>query len=229
MKKQYIYILIGVITSALIGLVVIQLYWIDNAVTLKEEEFKRSIRSVLGATSIVLEEIDDEYRVEVYKKRQQVYRQEMNAGIDSSAIFQEDGVTYRVNEKRLPNGQIYEQSIQSLDPSGQVGFQFSFQGQQVNRDPIPFKERLDKNIIDSVLNFTLNHRGIKTKYEYGVFDYDGKELIVDSVSNINKIRQSDFYTQHQHIAIQDSDLAKIIRNRCSDLEKSYTIFDEDDF
>lgn len=195
MKKQYIYILIGVITSALIGLVVIQLYWIDNAVTLKEEEFKRSIRSVLGATSIVLEEIDDEYRVEVYKKRQQVYRQEMNAGIDSSAIFQEDGVTYRVNEKRLPNGQIYEQSIQSLDPSGQVGFQFSFQGQQVNRDPIPFKERLDKNIIDSVLNFTLNHRGIKTKYEYGVFDYDGNEVIVDSVSTVNKLRQSDFYIQ----------------------------------
>jgi two-component system phosphate regulon sensor histidine kinase PhoR len=38
-------------------------------------------------------------------------------------------------------------------------------------------------------------RGIKAKYQYGVFDYDGNELFVDSVVNINKIRQSGFYAQ----------------------------------
>jgi len=194
-KKQYIYILIGIITSALIGLVVIQLYWIDNAVTLKEEEFKRNIRAVLASTSNKLEEIDNAYRHKIYKEKQTRYNQQMNMLSDSTVTYHEGGITYKVNEKRLPNGQVYQQSIQSVAPSGQVDFQFSFQGQQFNNSIIPIKERLDKNVIDSVLKFTLLVRGIKTNYEYGVFDYDGNELIVDSVSNINKIRQSEFYTQ----------------------------------
>ena len=99
MKKQYIYILIGVITSALIGLVVIQLYWIDNAVTLKEEEFKRNIRAVLASTSNTLEEIDDAYKLKIYKERQELYNQQTTLLTDSSTTFLEDGVTYKVNEK----------------------------------------------------------------------------------------------------------------------------------
>lgn len=195
MKKQYIYILIGVITSALIGLVVIQLYWIDNAVTLKEEEFKRNIRGVLGSTSNRLEEIDEKYRREVYKKRKKLYNQRLNRLVDSTATFKEGGITYQVNEKRLVNGQVYQQSIQSVDPNGNVGFQFSFQGQQFANRAIPIVERLNKHVIDSVLKFTLLHRGIKIKYEYGVFDYDGNEVLADSVSSINKVMQSEFYTQ----------------------------------
>jgi two-component system phosphate regulon sensor histidine kinase PhoR len=194
-KKQYIYILIGIITSALIGLVVIQLYWIDNAVTLKEEDFKRNVRAVLALTSNALEEIDDAYKVEVYKKRQALYNRQVSLMVDSSTTFQEDGVTYNVNEKRLANGQVYQQSIQSLDPNGHVGFQFSFRGHQFDNSFAPIEERLSKNVIDSVLKSTLLLKGIKAKYEYGVFDYDGNELIVDSISHINKLRQSDFYME----------------------------------
>lgn len=195
MKKQYIYILIGIITSALIGLVVIQLYWIDNAVTLKDEEFTRDIRAVLASTSNKLEEIDELYRAEIYQIRQEQYNQQLGGLIDSSAVFQEDGVTYQVQEKRSVNGQIFQQSIQSVAPNGSVGFQFSFQGQQFNDWSIPIKERLNKAVIDSVLKYNLLQRGVKAKYQYGVFDYDGKELIVDSLLNINNIRNSDFYIQ----------------------------------
>lgn len=195
MKKQYIYILIGIITSALIGLVVIQLYWIDNAVTLKEEDFKRNVRAVLALTSNVLEEIDDAYKVEVYKKRQALYSRQIGLMVDSSTTFQEGGVTYNVNEKRLANGQVYQQSIQSVDPNGHVGFQFSFQGQQFHSVRIPILERLNKNAIDSVLKLALFQRGIKTKYEFGVYDYDGNDVIVDSSSNNIKVMDSDFYIQ----------------------------------
>ena len=195
MKKQYIYILIGIITSALIGLVVIQLYWIDNAVTLKDEEFSRDIRAVLANTSNMLEKIDDEYRAEVYKRRQGFQYQQMENLIDSTATFKEDGVTYQVNEKRLANGQVYQQSIQSIDPSGQVGFQFSFQGQQFDNRGIPILDRLKKNVIDSVLKLSLLQRGIKAKYQFGVFDYDGNGVVVDSTSNNNKVMDSDFYIQ----------------------------------
>ncbi len=218
MKKQYIYILIGVITSALIGLVVIQLYWIDNAVTLKEEEFKRNVRSAIFSVSNKLEKIDAAYQVKVRQEEQQFFNQKLNqlnssiqSDVDSSATFQKDGVIYQVNEKIAKNGNVYQQSIQSVSPNGKVGFQLSIKGpgRYTNQPSVlnemleslskighrPMLERLNKNVIDSLLSFELLNRGIKAKFQYGVFDYDGNELIVDSVSNLNKIRQSGFYAQ----------------------------------
>ncbi|MBL4594853.1 MAG: hypothetical protein JKX68_13725 [Flavobacteriales bacterium] len=115
MKKQYIYILIGIITSALIGLVAIQIYWIDNAVTLKEEEFKRNVRSVLFSVSDKLEKIDAAYRIKAHKKGQQLFNQRMNMlntsaqnENDSTVVFQKDGVTYQVSEKQSADGQMYQ-------------------------------------------------------------------------------------------------------------------------
>ena len=229
MKKQYIYILIGVITSALIGLVVIQIYWIDNAVTLKEEEFKRNVRSALFSVSSKLEKIDATYRIKAHKKGQQLFNQRMNSlntsmqnvTTDSTAVFQKNGITYRVSENQSKDGQVYQKSVQSVSQNGQVGFELSIQGQgqitiannnilQNNQPSVlnemlkdlfesnkfrPMKERIDKGILDSLLHKELQNRGIKAKFQYGVFDINGNEIIVDSVSNINKIRQSGFYSQ----------------------------------
>jgi two-component system phosphate regulon sensor histidine kinase PhoR len=173
-----------------------------------------------------LDKIDVAYRVEEHKKNQQTFNQRINSlntsaknGEDSTAIFQKDGVTYKVSEKQSEDGQVYQKSIQSVSPNGQVGFELSIQGQgqvsvsnnaiQNNQPSVlnqmfegmvrsryrTIKERLDKNAIDSLLKSELLSRGIKAKYQYGVFDYSGNELIVDSVSNINKIRQSGFYSQ----------------------------------
>ena len=218
MKKQYIYILIGVITAALMGLVAIQLYWIDNAVTLKEDDFKRNVRSAIFSVSNKLDKIDATYRIRARELGQNNFNQQLNSfnyllqnGADSVATFQQNGVTYQVKEKQSKNGKVYQKSVQSLSPSGQVGFQLSIQGQGVmNGRPSvldemlenlagigyrPIQERLEKKLVDSLLNSELLSRGIKAKYQYGVFDYDGNELFVDSVVNINKIRQSGFYAQ----------------------------------
>ena len=48
MKKPFISILIAAITIVLIGLVGMQLFWINNAVHLKEEEFTRDVNDALG-------------------------------------------------------------------------------------------------------------------------------------------------------------------------------------
>ena len=204
MKKQYIYVLIGVITSALIGLVVIQIYWIDNAVTLKEEEFKRNVRSALFSVSNKIDKIDAAYQMKSYKQGQHLFNQQLNQygssmnQYDSTATFKKDGVTYRVTEQESADGQIYQKSIQTVSPNGQVGFQLNIQGQgqlSISNRNRSMKERVNQEVLDSLLKLELLNRGIKAKFQYGVFDYNGNELIVDSVSNINKIRQSGFYAQ----------------------------------
>lgn len=47
MKRKYIYTLIGLITFALVGLVAIQIYWINNAITLREEGFRNDVTNAL--------------------------------------------------------------------------------------------------------------------------------------------------------------------------------------
>ncbi|PJA10038.1 MAG: hypothetical protein COX70_00040 [Flavobacteriales bacterium CG_4_10_14_0_2_um_filter_32_8] len=236
MKKKYIYVLIGIITTALIGLVAIQIYWIDNAVKLKEEDFNRNVRSALFTVANKLEKIDAVNRIKAHQKGQQLFNQKINKlnstlqnnNFDTTSLIKKDGITYKVSEKQSKDGTLYQQSIQSVSPNGLIGFQFSIHGNGQNttvtdsNNPDSFvlpqnnqssvlnemlenlfetnqyraiKERIDKNLLDSLLKSEFINRDIKAKYQYGVFDYNGNEVIVDSVSNVNKIRQSDFFCQ----------------------------------
>ena len=77
MKKKYIYILIGIITTALIGLVAIQIYWIDNAVKLREEDFNRNVRSALFTVTDKLEKIDAINRIKAHKNGHQLFNQKI--------------------------------------------------------------------------------------------------------------------------------------------------------
>lgn len=214
---KYIYVLIGIITTALVGLVVIQLYWIDNAVTLKEEEFKRSVRSALFSVTGKLEKIEAVNRMKAHRKGQQLFNQQMNMlnkrvdeqGYDSTAIVKKDGITYKVNEKQSDDGKVYQKSIQSVSQNGQMGFEISIQGGgnqpstlngmfeelfESNRFKT-IEERVEMKTLDSLIQEELKSRGVEAKFQYGVFDYNGNEVMVDSSDNINKLRQSGYYAQ----------------------------------
>lgn len=213
MKKKYIYILIAIISLALVGLVGIQLIWIDNAVTLKEEEFKRNVRGALFSVTGKLEKIETINRIRDQKRNQHFLNQQMNRlgnqpiinGNDSTAIIEKDGVKYKVSEKTSTDGKVYQKSIQSVSKNGQVGFEFSIQSGGSsnmmfndifeNQRFKTIKERVDLALLDSLIESELLNRGIKAKFQRGVFDYNGNEVIVDSIDNINKIRQSGFYVQ----------------------------------
>jgi two-component system phosphate regulon sensor histidine kinase PhoR len=235
MKKQFIYILIGVITTALLGLVAIQLYWIDSAVALKEDEFSRDVKSALFSVTNKLEKIEALNRVKVHQKSQQIFNQKakllysmQQTTFDTSSYFEENGVKYRVNEQhqQTANGKVYQKTVESVSDNGSefqmsIGVQgglpinFSVEDSLLNYQQNeklmmldemlksiyqtnqykPILERVNKQILDSLLKLELMHRDIKASFQYGVFDYDGNGLLVDSLSSINKIRQSNYYAQ----------------------------------
>ncbi len=202
-------------SAALIGLVAIQLTWIDNAITLKEEEFKRNVRGALFSVTGKLEKIETLERIREQKRNQQIFNQRFNAlnnqGInttDSIAVVEKDGVKYKVREQTSGDGKTYQKSIQTISNNGQVGFELSIQsGTQPNmingmfNDIFdanrykPMQERLKLEVLDSLIDLELKSRGIKAAFQRGVFDYNGNSVIVDSIYNINKVRQSGFYAQ----------------------------------
>lgn len=202
-------------SAALIGLVAIQLTWIENAITLKEEEFKRNVRGALFSVTGKLEKIETLERIREQKHNQQIFNQRFNAlnnqgsNIkDSIAVVEKDGVKYKVREKTSGDGRTYQKSIQTVSNNGQVGFELSIQsGVQSNMiDGMfndifdanrfkPIQERVKIEVLDSLIELELKSRGIKAAFQRGVFDYNGNNVIVDSIDNINKVRQSGFYAQ----------------------------------
>ncbi len=61
-------------TVALMGLMVIQAYWIKNAFTLKEAEFARSVESALSQVVVRLEKLEAGTRLRKYKESASLYR-----------------------------------------------------------------------------------------------------------------------------------------------------------
>ena len=58
MKKSYIKALIVTVSVALLGLVAVQIYWIDNAISLQHEEFSRNVKDALNSVVEKLERAD---------------------------------------------------------------------------------------------------------------------------------------------------------------------------
>ena len=55
MSRKIIWILIGVMSVATIGLIIVQSYWIKNAVTVKEQQFRFLAFRTLGTVTHEIE------------------------------------------------------------------------------------------------------------------------------------------------------------------------------
>lgn len=241
MKRKYIYTLIALITIALVGLVVIQIYWINSAVTLKEEGFRNDVTNSLLAVAQKIEQLETVNRVkrhqkgqELLKKRTHSIRESFNTknniNYDTSAVFENNGIKYKISERQQQQSDqvVYQKSIQSVSDKGKFGVQFSMGSKNASlqenyyTDSIyrykelektqliddileslyemntyrAIKERVENIAIDSLIKEELAKRGIKTKFVYGIFDYDGNDVLrKDTLKNTQKIRMSGYWAQ----------------------------------
>ena len=63
MKRNYIWLLTVVITFTMVGLIIIQSYWIRNALNLREEQFDQQVNKALNSTIRDLEEEETVYYI----------------------------------------------------------------------------------------------------------------------------------------------------------------------
>ena len=245
MKRKYIYTLIGLITFALVGLVAIQIYWINNAIALREEGFRNDVTNALINVAHKAEKIETVKRLNSHKKGQALLKQRAydlrksfniinKSNYDTSAVFEEDGVKYKISERKQQQSDqvLYQKSIESFSDQGKFGFQFSIgsnHSENAQQNDFPqfndsifnykeyeksiliddilenlyelnryrnIKERIADVDIDSLIKNELENRGITTKFKYGVFDYNGNDVINhDSLKYTEDIRMSGYWTQ----------------------------------
>lgn len=73
MKAQNIQALVAIITAALIGLIFIQIYWINNALTLRQEELDRSVSEAISEVVDRLEKHETLTKIKSHKEAKYLF------------------------------------------------------------------------------------------------------------------------------------------------------------
>lgn len=192
---------------AFIGLSTIQVYWIQNSITLKESQFSFSVKSALADISNYLE-------------RQEVNERMRQSGFDEQFCFQIDStICFSPGNGRngnmtvsndsvilLGNGDIIkyqsqtvnnvESGMQSMTVSAGVSSIFdelSFQRAQfmsdmfmdlfARRDQLPIQYSLDLDNLKPVIDKALKIRGVELNHNIGILSRIGQPLAIQSGMN----------------------------------------------
>jgi two-component system phosphate regulon sensor histidine kinase PhoR len=145
-------------TAALVGLMIIQSHWIRNAITVKEAGFIRSVNEAMSNVVYNLERLETAKQLKNQMNFMQ-QRQKWLQSIDSinQSFFQNDNFYMSPIEM----DKFMRKSIIAQDVLGKMIFDFS---------NVPIENRVNLNILDSLISIELMNKGINTDYEFGVFN-----------------------------------------------------------
>lgn len=184
MNKKFIILVIILVSIALIGLMTIQVYWIRNAVLVKEVAFARSVEEALSNVAFKLEKMEMEERV----------RRQME--------FTSKGPDHLQALDSISKGLFEEFSTVNTQASFERFVQKSKLTQEVLdymmnlRKVIPIKERIKERVLDSLIDVELQHTGIRTTFEYGVFNISGNKMVFQKTGKYpSKLLSDESYEQ----------------------------------
>ena len=167
MNKQLIAGIIVVMTIALIGLMGIQVYWIGDAIKVKEATF---VRDVNQAVSHVVVSLEKEEMQRQFQRQLQLMNRRANilSAYDSvsQSLMQElqEPMTLAEYQAFLRKTVIAQDMIQDMI----LGYrQASAEGNELN----PVR-------IDSLIRTELNRHGINTTYEFGIYSPPRNAMLV---------------------------------------------------
>ncbi len=165
MNKKFIILVIILVSIALIGLMTIQVYWIRNAVLVKEVAFARSVEEALSVVVFKLEKM------------------EMAEKLKRQIEFTSSGPEYYLSLDSINKGFFDEFSkVNSRAGLAQFAQKSNLTQQIIDymmdiRKVKPIKERINESILDSLIDVELQVTGIRTTFEYGVFNIPGNKMV----------------------------------------------------
>ncbi|HMC97168.1 MAG TPA: histidine kinase dimerization/phospho-acceptor domain-containing protein, partial [Flavobacteriales bacterium] len=199
MDKRWITGLMAAISIALIGLVVIQVFWIRNTITLKETQFTQSVGNALYAVSDRLEQVEKMGDLKRHRAGRRLLRKldamrrasappgTRGSVVDAPLVMDRDsgGVSEPPIPPMPPEAAITPtDSDEALPPAWNpreledhealvTDMVRSILSQELARD---IHDRVDPTLLDSLMTAELAANGIPTNVEYGIFSEDGEPI-----------------------------------------------------
>ncbi|RLC25337.1 MAG: two-component sensor histidine kinase [Deltaproteobacteria bacterium] len=155
-QKGFIFIIVS-ITIALIGLMVIQSYWIKNAITVKEANFVRSVNEAISNVVYKLEKIEAANRLQNQMDFMH-QRQKWLQSVDSMNQSMMEGGTNA--DDPWAYDRFMQKSMLARDVIESMFYDYS---------NTPVENRVQAAVLDSLITSELIYKGINTIFEFGIF------------------------------------------------------------
>lgn len=153
----------------LIALMVIQVYWIKNAIMVREAIFTRDVNDAISKSIYNLEHIDRARMIRIKKNSLRSNRINWANKMDSLHVNLIDN--YSAFGKNPTIGPVLSPVLQ---PSQMIERMFN----SIPKDLQFIENRVSSNLIDSLLKIELEAAGLNTKYEFGVFSPKRNKLVL---------------------------------------------------
>lgn len=191
MNKKFIILVIILVSIALIGLMSIQMYWIRNAVIVKEVAFARSVEEALSNVVFKLEKIEMSEKM----KRQMEFT---SSGPDYLLSLDSINKGFFDEFSKVTNRAGLQRFVQKSNLTQQV-LDYMMDIRRVK----PIKERINEAILDSLIDVELQITGIRTAFEYGVYNIPGNKMVFQKTGKYpSQLLSDDSY----HFALFPSDI-----------------------
>ena len=201
MKERKIYGLIAITTVALVGLVVFQVYWINQSVQASQRQFEQQVYAALNTVVNQLEQQEAywyAYRsVGPVEAAPPVGQAEVNP-VPSNPLWRDQrSVVYRRGGQEVRR---QTEIVISRPDSTQASYQWQKAGQQhklenkvdmlenalqqLIEDNRPVPSRIDAQQLPYLLDEALANRGINLPYQYAVVDARQDSVLLASAPNV---------------------------------------------
>ena len=163
MNKKLIILTIILVCIALTGLMSIQIYWIRNAILVKESVFKQNVNNALS---------DVIFKLELMELKNEI---DLQLNLSSNKPFRKNrlGSLSEQLNKEVKNSNDLNLFKKKFDLEQGVMNYLS----QAYKSPPPIQKRVKFKLLDSLINIELYKKGIETEYEYGIYDEQKRKMV----------------------------------------------------
>ena len=181
MNKKAIWVIIGLMTAALIGIIWLQMYWITGTIKLNESQFDKNVFDALNRVvekieyeepSAVLDEMSTNGSSTVYTQQisQRATKNKQTIAVDYSItqLFEKTEVVTGHPSDCDCDECRYKRKKDLLEKS------------LLNRLLLPkaIEERIDISRLSKLIRQEFANRGINQKYDFGVFSNTKKSFVI---------------------------------------------------
>ncbi|MDP4953207.1 MAG: hypothetical protein NWQ53_06150 [Flavobacteriales bacterium] len=203
MNKKFIQLLVVMITTAFVGLIVIQIYWINNSILLRQQEFNSNIRKSMDAVVRKLER-DAALQTGGF----------VASGPGLSIDLDKDSLTLKLatpseeNERKLglpkkaASGEssdsllaeaLGDYGIETSEILEQSGFMSDLLDGLVSIDIYRDVTEISPLYLDTLITHELRQRGVNAKHHFGVFNkYHHPEILQEKSEEFHQMFFIDF-------------------------------------
>lgn len=167
MNKNLINLIIIVVSFVLLSLTAVQLYWVRNAISIERANFENKVNE---AVNNVVDQLEKLKTLKTLNKSAVTQIQLSNFLKSLDSINRE----LNRNMQDVTEYQDIERIIRKTDLAQEV-----INDMIIRNETFEIEEYLDPLVLDSLLHTEIRNKGIKTKFEYGVYSTEKDRMIID--------------------------------------------------